>query len=175
MTITVAIDPGVRGCGLSVWDDDILMMAQYTSGTGGQANPLLEPIPQIDEIFRAVGRFDLLVIEIPEVYQTAHQKGDQQDLISLTFTAGAIANCASKYCSSVLPVLPKTWKGGKPKVGKDGTIIMERQMRRSLFPEELALIVLPRAKSLHHNVWDGVALGAWRLGRRPIDGKGDEF
>lgn len=168
--ITVAIDPGTHGCGLSVWDDVHLLAGMYTSGLGGQAHPLLEPIPHVREVFACLGRFDTLVIEIPQIYQqTSARKGDQADLINLAVTAGAIMHVASSFCSSILPLVPFSWKGNQEKISKkDGTIIMERHLRRTLSEEELQAVKLPKASSLHHNVWDGIGIGAYFVGRKPL-------
>lgn len=164
--IGVAVDPGLNGLGVSVWDyqgngQATLQFALYTSSTGGQPHRCFEVVPDFLELIKSLGHVDLLLIEIPQVYQ--ERNTDPNDLINLAFCAGGMAYSATPYVRSILTVWPHDWKGNTPKMSKDGkTIVMEHRMRAKLSPEELSTVMLPKAKSLHHNVWDGVALGAWR-------------
>lgn len=162
----VSVDPGVSGLGVATFLDGELMHAGYSGGLGGQVHPIVEVVPgfeeYIEDVVEQLGeQVDLLIVEIPKVYDAAKQKGDQHDLIRLAMVAGALIAAARPYVRAALPVLPQSWKGQVP---KDPHV---RRTQRALSAQEKANVDLPAAESLHHNVWDGVGLGLWRLKRRP--------
>jgi len=154
----VAIDPGVRGCGVAVFHDGEFVHAQYTGCFGGQVHPLLEPGARL--LSEVSGIFDLgvseLVIEKPKVYDTRHQKGDQRDLVNLAIVVGGIMEAASPFVGSILLVEPWQWKGQTPKE------ISNERTKAALTKAELEGVSLPKAKSLHHNVWDAIGIGLYR-------------
>lgn len=160
MDTMISIDPGSDGCGFAFWAEGVLLHAEYVSGLGGAVHPLMQAALGLERNFRdlatQVGTIETLVIEYPQVYATAQQKGDQQDLIKLAIVVGGIMRMASMYTKTVLPVLPREWKGQAPKD------VTEHRMQKHLTEAELAAIQLPSAKSLHHNVWDAVGIGYWR-------------
>lgn len=96
------------------------------------------------------------VLEIPQVYVRNRSKGDPNDLIML---AGLVGAFAYRFAEGHVLYKPAEWKG---QVKKE---ITEMRARKRLSPEELARVQLPSAKSLAHNVWDGVALGLFHFGR----------
>lgn len=101
---------------------------------------------------------DECVIETPRYYPNGNTP--PQDLIGLAFDTGITASCGKV----VTAVDPLSWKGNTPKD------ICERRARKALTEGELALAIKGMEglrKSWHHNVWDAIALGLWRLGRMP--------
>ncbi len=163
MSLIVGCDPGKHGNGLSIFVDGLLGHAQYTGGLGGQIDCLLEPEEPttaiLEELRVGVGMVDTLIIEVPQIYDQQKQVGDQEDLLDLAIIVGAVIRGARSCVKSVLRVKPARWKGQVPKD------VMVERIKSKLSPAELACVDLPTAKGLHHNVWDGVGLGLYRLGR----------
>ena len=157
MLVDVAIDPGVHGCGVSVWYENNLVHAEYAKGHGSQVHPLMEVIPGVVKALEGM-EIDTLLIEKPKVYDTAHQIGDQRDLINLSIVVGEILYALAPQTKAALLVEPWEWKNQTPKH------ISEKRTRKALLAEETKMVVLPSAKSLHHNVWDAVGIGLWRFG-----------
>ena len=155
MQVTAHIDPGVHGCGVSIFVADQLAFAQYASGLGGQIHPLLEPIPHLEELLSHSAPIACVVVEMPQVYDAAKQRGDQRDIVKLAMVAGEILCAARPFTKAALPVEPASWKGQVPK-----DVLIER-IKSKLSAEEIAAVELPDAASLQHNVWDAVGLGLW--------------
>lgn len=162
--IGVFIDPGKNGCGYSVFEGRELLHAGYTGGYGGQVHPMMEPAGalerELEELANVFGerRFaDIVVIEVPQVYDTAKQRGDQRDLIDLAVVVGSLLHMAATYARGGLLVRPSEYKGQVPKD------ICEKRTRAALSTDELSRVELPKAGSLHHNVWDAIQLGLWRV------------
>jgi hypothetical protein len=61
--------------------------------------------------------------------------------------------------STVELVQPRQWKGT---VDKD---VMIERIKTSLDLSEMKNVCLPKAKGLHHNVWDAIGIGLWASGR----------
>ena len=172
---TVAIDPGVRGCGVTFGVDKRIVVATYATGEpntkvhcgsvwrrmAGDVNANLLSwksccvcnglLPDEDR----QGLAGELVIELPQVYDPKHQrngkdKSDPNDLIQLAATVGAIVGTLDLATTVYLPA---EWKGQVPKE------IMHERARKRLSEIELGAVEkgLPRA-GLAHNVWDSVAM-----------------
>ena len=152
----IAIDPGVHGCGFAAFEHRRLVYAQYTGEKRDQVHGLLGPVVELDALLRKYGPGAELVIEKPKIYRTAFQKGDQRDLIDLTVVVGSILHAAIDIVEHATLVEPATWKG---QVKKEETA---RRVTMAMTVEEWARIVFPRAKSLHHNVFDAIGIGLWR-------------
>lgn len=172
--LTMSIDPGVR-CACAVWLDGQLVSAKLFGGLGGQVHPCLEPVdPVVEfaceflprlEMGKLLGLpsgkppFDEIVIEKPVVYDTKHQKGDQQDLIGLAIVVGALTSALAPYAQGILHVTPSQWKGQTPKP------VTKKRAIKALSEDELAVVELPTAKGLQHNCWDAVGIGLHRWGK----------
>lgn len=102
---------------------------------------------------RALSHF---VVELPQVYVGARQKGDQNDLIQLAAVVGALCMAFEGVPQRVY--LPAEWKRQVPK-----NIMNERALARLEPPE--AENITSRRKSLRHNVLDAVAIGLKFHGR----------
>jgi len=107
----LAIDPGLNCTGVA-WDQQqdakgpfLKSVRPLTRSHRDKAREIVREIPDVC--------WDLLVIEIPQIYQGGKQKGDPNDLIKLSILAGNIEALVSTY--NVLEVLPCSWKGQVPK------------------------------------------------------------
>lgn len=168
MTLTMSIDPGVKNA-CAVWYDGQLVSAKLLYGLGGQAHVCLESVEPVVQFVEDFGSepatlshakaFAEIVIEKPMVYDTARQKGDQQDLIGLAIMVGALTSALAPYAQGILHVTPSQWKGQTPKE------VTKKRAIKTLSEDELAVVELPTAKGLQHNVWDAVGIGLYRWGK----------
>src|SRR5258707_11468919 len=151
---TLAIDPGIRGLGFSLWDDGDLHLAGYVRNpykTGDGPKEWRALYGAIFDRLGAVGEFcferlEHLWIEVPRIYPAARHKGDQNDLVALAGVAGALT---ALDAVNITRVYPREWKGTI-----DPDVCIER-IKRRLSQRELARVELP-GKTLAHNVWDSV-------------------
>lgn len=158
--IVVGIDPGINGLGVAIIDDGKLVRALYIPAEKICKYQYLGTLPGFTKFLSWLQYADRLVIEIPQVYRPQFQKGRQSDLIHLAYAAGAIAAAATLCLKSIIPVEPRIWKG---QVKKE---VMQARLIKELSATELAKVELPSAKSLHHNVWDGIGLAKWGVSCR---------
>jgi len=157
----LSIDPGLAvkgGTGWAMWTDDVLVAAGLATTRAYSLEVRLKEIEAIVK-FECAGRFvHEVVIEQMQVYTLDKQKGDQNDLIDLSLLGGRL----SALAETLTLVRPGTWKGQVPKS------VLAKRARATLGPGELQAFkrgVTGVAKSAHHNVWDAVGIGLWRLGR----------
>ena len=153
MTTLLAIDPGLRGCGVALFEDDCLVRCAYVKNTQREARG--------PKAWRAMGeavlkwldlsQVDLLVLEVPQVY--VRGKGDPADLIELAGVDGAIAALVDGRKTE--GYLPKEWKGSVPKD------VYQARFEKTLTASEKVMIQQSSAPSLRHNVTDAVAIGKW--------------
>lgn len=155
----IAIDPGKRSLGWARFDYDLhdqrlaacglLRWKDWAAMCGGML-----------WLYERLGgeQSGEIVIEVPQVYQQRHWKGDPNDLVDVALVAGA---AGVKFGPTVLFVRPREWKGSRPKKA-DHALTLSR-----LSPDELAeLDQVDAPKSLRHNVLDAIGMGLWKLGRR---------
>lgn len=170
----ITVDTGAKLAGVACWEDGELACAFLARGKDWEDTALntylmlLERFPRsiLEELAVDKDRFldrrargascVELILERPQIYQQRFLKGDPNDLVLLAYMGGALAG----YLNTG-PILyyPKEWKRQVPKK------IMVERVKSKLSKEEHARVELPRAKSLHHNIWDGVGIGLYRLGR----------
>lgn len=101
-----------------------------------------------------IGADDDCIIEVPQVYPTQYQKGDQNDLIALAVTVGRYVERATSCGFRIKLVKPREWKG---QLSKD---MCWARVKETLTLTELAVIPeLP--KSHAHNMHDAIGLGTW--------------
>lgn len=105
----IGIDPGLNRTGLA-WNvpggEPVVTYVEPTQrGIRDKAREISRIIPDLC--------FDVLVIEVPQVYQGRKQEGDPNDLVRLSLLAGNIEALVSTY--NVIEVLPATWKKQVPK------------------------------------------------------------
>jgi len=158
--VILAIDPGLRHCGMALFREKLLIDAALVRitadayGTAEAARLMALEVGRWKQ--RAAWGLDL-VIELPKVYPTGRQKGDQNDLIKLAALAGALVGSCDWQSSRF--VEPRTWKGTL-----DADAMTERITER-ITVDEFTRVDLTSPKSLHHNIWDAVGIGLWACGR----------
>ncbi|RYZ37864.1 MAG: hypothetical protein EOO71_26325 [Myxococcaceae bacterium] len=166
-TKLVAIDPGLRHCGVALFDvasasllcvglpknpepaHGALSLASWASMAGAVHEWLRPRVGE--EPFQ-------LVIELPRVYAAAHQRGDQNDLIQLAGVVGMLGGALAPVADR-RSVYPRDWKGTL-----DADAFIER-IKQHLDAAEHLRVELPSAQDLHHNVWDAIGIGLHALGR----------
>lgn len=152
----LAVDPGIRGCGVAVFDGATLVWAGYvpnplTTGDG------LEEVRRVGYAVLAAAYLRgsppwRVVVERPQVYFGT--KSNPNHLLNLTAIAGVIVG-RGQGLESVDWVLPRVWKGN---VSKEETETLVQQV---LGPNELARVT--RVES--HDAWDAIGIGLYDLGR----------
>lgn len=149
--LVLSLDPGKHAHGCALWEGGELTAAWYQKGQG------LE-----DAIRERVGGAypDVVAYEFPRVYPQSRSRGGlkgQNDLLDLAFSAGRVVQALLAY--EEIRFSPREWKGTTPKE------IMAKRIQAKLSEDERERVELPSAKSLHHNVWDGVGIGLYYWGR----------
>jgi hypothetical protein len=165
--VILAIDPGIRGTGAALFDGQELVAADYVVGspTGNGADAWLEILRTTHDFVKQYcydrdTRVTETVVECPQVYTASHSKGDPNDLIPLAAIDGAVCGAYwALHRSKATSYLPAQWKGQTPKA------VHHNRIKALLTEQEKARCVFPRETSLHHNVWDAVALGMFHVGR----------
>lgn len=157
--IRISIDPGVNEIGIASWSGTELAGAALIKKNGDWLSLVRDATIWVLDWAMDV---NIVVIEKPQVYRQHLLKGDPNDLISLAIVVGAIANDFKREWPSVYVemLLPREWKGQTPK-----KVSVERT-QCALTPRETRKVELPKAKSLHHNVWDAVGIGLHWTGRK---------
>lgn len=168
-TIVLALDPGTRGCGVSLFDridHGDLIAAAYVANSMKRGNGPAECLTMAREVERwvrsHVARADVdMVTEWPRIYTTQKQAKDGKwrdpnDLLALTGVACALAALVSPV-TAVTRYFPDEWKGQTSK-GVMNTRSLER-----LTEAERSRIV--DAGELSHNIYDALGIGLKRVGR----------
>lgn len=157
----LAIDPGLRGCGCAVFEGPVLRRAWFSKNTemlerGPKAWRAMAEAVALGLNGEDFGPVELhtLAIEYPQVYKTAYQKGDQDDIVQLQGCAGAVVGLIT--AKHYLGFTPRYWKGQVPK------LIHNERVAKKLSPEELANIYEHRT-TIRHNVIDAIGIGIFVL------------
>jgi hypothetical protein len=158
--VLLAVDPGLRGCGVALFDGGRLVRCAYVRGSrdGQDAAAWAE---MAGEVY-AWGGADAtrVVSEFPKVYSVGKSKGDPEDLLQLAAVVGAISAHWGSEGITLEVVRPYQWKRQVPKD------IMTSRIINLLDAQEgaQARAGMP-AKSYQHNVWDAIGIGLNALGR----------
>lgn len=165
---TLAVDPGIRGCGYAYFEGARLYSAGYIPNTIRTGDGMIAIVEMARSIHAVFGGVDALAVEWQQIYRG---KSVGADLLPLSGIVSALA----ALCCQVRPIpiaryLPHEWKGNitpeamilriKSRVSQDGA---------KLYP--------PR-ESLAHNMWDAVGIGLHHLGRlqpRRVIARGTRF
>lgn len=167
MSYLIAVDPGKLQCGVAIFKDALLVhgtLARNPVDTSGSDGPQVwrnTAQNVVDAYVRHTkdyshGWVKALVLEVPQIYRTGLQKGDQRDVLALAGVDGAIAgmfDCPVSYYT------PAQWKGQVPKV------VMNKRIMSRLSPVELKAIDVRVPASLIHNVQDAIGIGLKYLRR----------
>jgi len=158
MSKLLAVDPGVRGCGVAFFNGDILLNATYIENpffTGSRVREAVHLAHAVSTWAFTKGLYFDLAVEVPRVYPAARQKGDQNDLIAVAGVAFAVG---AKTAGFITTYYPREWKGTI-----DPDAMIER-IKGRLSPAEKHRILTVK-KSLMHNVYDAIGIGLKKLGR----------
>lgn len=155
----IAVDPGLRVCGVSIFNEKRLIRAflahgaEKGNGPKAWAEMALGVMSQVvlSTAFKNPGV--ALVLEGQKVYQGGKQKGDPADLLELAGVCGYLAS----YFPVVVRVFPHEWKGQMTKATTEGRVYDR------LDETERGAIEVHGAKT--HNVLDAIGLGLFYCGR----------
>ncbi len=164
----LSIDPGIRVCGASHFQDGELRVSALVRSRCKEGNGAAEAAEMAHSIatwfVEHVGEtrgLDELAVEWPRMYGGRALRGDANDLIALSGVDTGLAIIFSK--ARIVSYAPPEWNTLKrnDKVELDPLV---NRIKGRLTEAELGRINLP-AKSLEHNVWDSVGIGLHHLGR----------
>ncbi len=161
----LALDPGIRGCGVALFDDNGRLAAcDYVKNPVTKGDDFTAVLSLVQRVVVWVSdastvsiRFHEVVAEWPRVYTIAKSKGDPNDLMPLVGIGCAVATSAM----NATRVYPHEWKGQMTKE------VCHQRIRSRLDLDETNILndACLRAKSLAHNVLDSVGIGLHHLGR----------
>jgi hypothetical protein len=177
----LAIDPGVRGCGIALFDGHVLSLARYVKNSSvaeaslpavvrGMAQSVCGALAVRGVLTSHVRH---LVVEWPQVYQGAKQKGrDPNDLLALSAVDGAIAALfPTAICTRYLP---REWKGQVPpnecarrivarlSLDERGRVDRLAEFHAAL---ERAIVLRKEVGGTDHNTIDAIGIGLKQIGR----------
>lgn len=152
--MSVAIDPGLRGCGVAVFDHrNELKWATYVANTERTSKGPTAWHAMGYEVQKRVSEHDQAYFEVPRIYP-GMPKTDPNDLIDLAGVLGAITGylvSAPTWC------YPADWKGQVPKA------MMTKRILKHLGEIEIQRIASVGA--LDHNTIDAIGIGLFNLKR----------
>lgn len=155
MPVVVAIDPGIRVCGLSIWDDGQLRLAALVRSP--------ERVSRGPLAWRAMMRavrdqypdsFDTLVVELQQQDQRAFYADDMFQVCGVT---GALVGAFDRQCKEVYGYYPGEWS----KIPK--AIRHSRLYKPGILTPFEWTRVEDCVKSLRHNRDDAICLGLFHL------------
>lgn len=158
----LSIDPGMRYCGVALFQDEELIRGwlSHNNETWRRGPPCWFGMAQgvMDDLKEmGVGEIHVTAIEFPQVYAIRYQKGDQDDIIQLACTAGAVSSCVPAALR--LGFLPREWKGQVPKP------IHNSRVTSRLSDEELGRVEAGVTPHLRHNILDAIGIGQFTLSK----------
>lgn len=146
----LAIDPGTRCMGWSVWSTKLERCGLVRTKAQELGDRVYELVRQLP----SGGDYDVLV-EKPRIYPY-ERKRQPNDLIDLSFAAGS----CTLLGRGISVVLPYEWKGQTPKD------VCHRRIMERLGVEELLVVrngLVGVPASYQHNVLDAIGIGRWRV------------
>lgn len=150
----VSIDPGLRYCGVAVFQEKVLVQAGLVKNPEEVKRGPVAWRAMAAEVqgFIAGGGIRTLATEFPKIYPLRQQKGDQADLIEVAGVAGAVVGALFERAGSVVGYEPYQWKGTVPK-----DIHNKRVLTRLSEAEHALLDDIPAG--LVHNTIDAIGIG----------------
>lgn len=165
----VAVDPGLRGCGVAVFRNAVLERALYVPSSVRADRGAVAWVAMSRAVACALAgvTWQVGAVERPKQYDGPVSKARRDDISELSAVAGAVALVLGSMGAEVHSPYPVQWKGQLP---KDVGI---RRIQAKLTPSEVERI--ERAGALTHNVLDAVGIGLWmvhrfRGGAKPFGG-----
>lgn len=162
MSCLVSVDPGLRQLGLAVFVDGRLVTAELVKNPEKTARGPKAWRAMAEAVEAVYWNFGLTA-EPPDTYVVETMQYDSRTRRARVDDLFQLYGVGMYLIPSLVPVevvgyYPSAWKGSVP-----GDIFVER-IRGRLTPAEVQAIK-PCAKSLEHNVLDGIGLGLFHLGR----------
>lgn len=156
----VAIDPGVRGCGIAKFcvETKELYEAFYLPNPMAKGDDYEAVYSMASAVFGKSTDITEGIIECPMVYSASKQKGRQSNILALAGVSYATSTLLFDYGITCQKVLPYEWKGQV-----DADIMLKRIEKRLNGIEILA--IRSCAQRLRHNVIDAIGIGLYKLGR----------
>lgn len=156
----LAVDPGIRGCGVAMFHRDrkTMLRAGYVRNTVTKGDDMAAVIAMAKAVRVWTGQglyVDTVWVEWPRVYTAAKSKGDPNDLLPLAAVGSAV--CVLHWDAAGHRVYPYEWKGQMSK-----EVCHARTLAR-MSKEELDRIETVGAKD--HNTYDAIGIGLHALGR----------
>jgi hypothetical protein len=174
MSRLLAVDPGIRGCGVALFEGRTLCLAKYVENPIRRGDDLEAQLAMAHAVWALSDHrtpVDLVVVEWPQVYQGSKQKGDPRDLLTLAGVDAAI--CCMVLAVARTRYLPAEWKGQVPGdlmcCRVVGCEAMACKKHAPVLPGKLSSTELlccqhqPQGK--FHNVADAIGIGLKHLGR----------
>lgn len=159
----LAVDPGIRGSGVSYFVGDELVRCAYVANPCTHGNDAIACIQMASAITNYFAKkcdaVHRLFFEWPQVYN-GRQKGDPNDLLPLV---GVCIALSVRLNVPTTHVKPREWKGTQAK----GDAFTHRVVSRLSLSEMAAYSdgLQTTSRSLQHNVIDAVGLGLFTVGR----------
>lgn len=157
----LAVDPGLRGCGVALFDTaGRLVRCAYLRGSKDAKDA--EAWAEMAQEVYDWGAADALrvVSEFPKVYAAGKSKGDPEDLLQLAGVVGALTALFRGEVTEFQVLRPYEWKRQVPKDIMAGRIADRLSMEET----SVARHGMP-SKSFAHNVWDAIGIGLHAVGR----------
>jgi hypothetical protein len=166
MGLTLAIDPGIVGCGCAILGEDSELIEAFfvknpntTAETSREEGTLFTDLTEairlrVSEVTALCP--ERVVIERPQVYVT--HAAPPEDVMVVGVLVGALLQLwMTQGAREVSLVVPRRWKRQVPKK------IMLQRIEQRLSDEERTRIKESRS-TFRHNVLDAVGLGKWYAG-----------
>lgn len=159
----LAIDPGVTMSGWAVFLGQKLVEAGLARAKRDMEIPervqaMLAALVLVRQATTPRNFFDTVVVEYPMVYPGRNAVGDPNDIVAVSYAAGAIAHAVASKDTRVIATLPRNWKGTIPKN-------IHHQRLQADHPKAIPVVKRSGPSSMQHHVWDAVGLGFWQLER----------
>jgi len=157
MSLLYAIDPGLRHCGLAVFNLEakVLNFACLVRNFSKEDGPnAWKGMSKAVITASAANVGDFAVFEFPRVYQGGKQKGDPADLMELAAVVGSLAARYEKKGVESQRYFPHEWKKQ-----------MTKEMTQVRILERLSKDEAKRVEKADHNIFDAVGIGLFHLGR----------
>lgn len=174
----LAVDPGIRGCGVAIFTTDGRLAAcAYVNNPASTKSPIIERArigAKAVDVWRGVAvnkardaglakaweGVQRLVVEFPRIRTITKSKGDNNDLLPMCAVDGAIAALFDVPCEQLYP---DEWKNQT-----DTEEVVDPRIRARLSAEEIVVYEAGLAtggKTYGHNTMDAVGVGLKFLGR----------
>lgn len=158
----VTVDPGLRACGVAVFQDGKLAWAKAIRGPETGRGPALwralgaVVLDELDRQYVTI-TFGHLVVETMQVHTTATSKGDPDDLLELQGVASAVA-CGVPGWWSVEGVLTRDWNGQVP-----SSVRRERTKKWVADNGWLDRVDLNTTARFQQDIWSAIGIGRWKI------------